>query len=315
MTTLTTSTQIANIALGLNGVTAQITTLGTDGDAKDDLYNLMYAPARDELIELFPWNEYVQHRALVLTSGYYEYNQEYTYNPITITGITAADPAVVTAASHGFVTGDNVIIYDVLGMTQVNRGEPFHITKSDANSFSLTGIDSTNWTAYTSGGKCYKYEPLARYQGGNVYDLPSDFVYAIDLQSGEDFELKGIAGNVKLLTVADDAVLKYIAADPNDASTITYWTSLFVNVFSLRLAIKTAPGILGVKEARFHIRDILQPAYDRALNEAVYFSATNKRRTMNTTDPWVIRRGGAGGRDGYWAGGRYVYTSSSQKID
>lgn len=41
-------------------------------------------------------------------------------NPITITGITAAEPPVVTAADHGLSQDDYVDISDVEGMTEVN---------------------------------------------------------------------------------------------------------------------------------------------------------------------------------------------------
>lgn len=289
MTTLTTSTQIANLALALCGVTKQLTTLGSDGTTEDDVANLFYAPTRDELIELYPWAEYLEHRPLVLTAGYYEFNQEYAYDPISITGITNANPAVVTSGTHSFVTGDYVYIYDVSGMTEVNRDLPFHITKVLATTFQLTGIDSTNWTAYSSGGKCYKAEPLSKYQDGFVYDLPSDFAYAIDLDSSHDFELKGIAGAVKLLTVADDAVLKYIKTDFAD---ISKWTSLFINAFVSRLAIKLAIPIVGTREGSLLIRNILQPMYDQALNDAMYLCAVNKRQTRETKDPWIIARGG-----------------------
>ena len=289
MTTLTTSTQIANIALSLNGVTKQLTTLGSDGTTEDNICNLHYAPTRDELIELHPWSEYAEHRPLVLTSGYYEFNVEYSYDPIDITNITQASPPVVTAANHGLVTGDYAKVYDVSGMTEVNRTDPYHFTKSDANSGSLTGIDSTNWTAYSSGGKMVKLEPLEKYQNGFVYDLPSDFVFPIGLDSGEDFEIKGISGDVKLLTIAEDAVLKYIKSDYAD---ISKWTSLFINALTSRLAIKISPAILGVKEARFHIRDVLQPMYDRAFSQALLLNARNRKQTKDTKDSWITARGG-----------------------
>ena len=38
----------------------------------------------------------------------------------TISGITAANPAVVTATSHGYENGDEVLISGVSGMTEVN---------------------------------------------------------------------------------------------------------------------------------------------------------------------------------------------------
>lgn len=289
MTTLTTSTQIANLALTMVGVSKLLSVLGTDGTTEDDIANLHYNPVRDELIELFPWSEYVQHRALVLTSGYYEFNQEYSYDPIVITGITAANPAVVTAGTHGFVTGDNVYIYEVLGMTEVNREEPYHITKTTADAFQLTGVNSTNWTAYSSGGKCYKKEPLSKYQDGFVYELPSDFVFAIELESGDDFELKGIAGDVKLLTISEDAILKYVKTDFSD---ISKWSSLFINALAIRLAIRIAPAIVGIKEARFHIRDVLNPMFEKAMNDAIYYQATNKRRTADNKSSWIAKRGG-----------------------
>ncbi len=74
----------------------------------------------------------------------------------TITAITAASPPVVTAASHGFVTGDIVTLYEISGMTELNF-RTCRLTRVDANSFSLqdftgTNIDASSYTAYTSGG-------------------------------------------------------------------------------------------------------------------------------------------------------------------
>lgn len=74
----------------------------------------------------------------------------------TITGISKANPAVVTCPSHGFTTGMRVRITDVAGMTEVNLMN-FTITVIDANSFSLDGIDSTSYTTYTSGGSALTY--------------------------------------------------------------------------------------------------------------------------------------------------------------
>lgn len=70
---------------------------------------------------------------------------------VNITGITKAANAVVTAASHGLVTGSVVKIESVAGMTEINT-QYTPITKIDANSFSCDRIDSTGYTTYTSGG-------------------------------------------------------------------------------------------------------------------------------------------------------------------
>ncbi len=73
-----------------------------------------------------------------------------------ITGVTQANPAVVTSAAHGLVTGAAVTINGVGGMTQLN-GNSYIITFVDANRFSLNGVNSTNYGMYTSGGTwlCY----------------------------------------------------------------------------------------------------------------------------------------------------------------
>ncbi|RPI54219.1 MAG: hypothetical protein EHM49_03435, partial [Deltaproteobacteria bacterium] len=67
-----------------------------------------------------------------------------------ITGITQANPGVVTCTGHGFETGDQVYIQSVAGMVEVNAAT-FTITAIDANSFSI-GVNTTTYTPYTSAG-------------------------------------------------------------------------------------------------------------------------------------------------------------------
>jgi hypothetical protein len=68
-----------------------------------------------------------------------------------ITAITQANPAVVTSNAHGLLEGDIVTIAAVVGMTQLN-GNTYIVANPAANTFELFGIDSTGYTAYTSGG-------------------------------------------------------------------------------------------------------------------------------------------------------------------
>lgn len=68
----------------------------------------------------------------------------------TITGITQANPGVVTVASHGMATGTRIHIKDVAGMTEVN-GSTYTITSTGTNTFSI-GVDTSGYSAYTSGG-------------------------------------------------------------------------------------------------------------------------------------------------------------------
>jgi hypothetical protein len=74
----------------------------------------------------------------------------------TITGITQANPGVVTSTAHGYSNGDTVVITGVVGMTQVNN-KRFKVASVAANTFQLQDIDgnnvnTTSYTAYTSGG-------------------------------------------------------------------------------------------------------------------------------------------------------------------
>jgi len=78
--------------------------------------------------------------------------------PLTanITGITNANPGVVTAPAHGFVNGDVVIIEAVGGMTEVND-ILFTVANKTTNTFQLSGIDTTAYGTYTSGGTAKKF--------------------------------------------------------------------------------------------------------------------------------------------------------------
>lgn len=81
-------------------------------------------------------------------------NRARLFNASTaITGITKASPAVVTSPAHKLITGQTVFIQNVAGMTQVNNSTTgYAITVLTANTFSLNGVNSTGFGAYTSGG-------------------------------------------------------------------------------------------------------------------------------------------------------------------
>jgi hypothetical protein len=74
--------------------------------------------------------------------------------PFNITGITNANPAVVTAPGHTLVNGQTVAIAGVLGMTQVNTNplQAWTVANVSGNTFQLQGSDSTAWGDYTGGG-------------------------------------------------------------------------------------------------------------------------------------------------------------------
>jgi len=68
-----------------------------------------------------------------------------------ITGISKANPAVVTSANHGLADGDVVTIFGVVGMTEVNNTS-FIVDVVNSSTFKLVDTDSTGYGTYTSGG-------------------------------------------------------------------------------------------------------------------------------------------------------------------
>lgn len=72
---------------------------------------------------------------------------------VNITGATKADPCVITTnTNHGYSNGDEVRILSVGGMEELNAIN-YTIANKTATTFELVGIDSSAYTAFTSGGE------------------------------------------------------------------------------------------------------------------------------------------------------------------
>lgn len=85
----------------------------------------------------------------------------------TISGITNAAPAVVTATGHGLPTGWRVSVHAVSGMDEINadRDPPrerdvYTITSTGANTLQLDGVNTIGYGAYTSGGALRYLHPF-----------------------------------------------------------------------------------------------------------------------------------------------------------
>jgi hypothetical protein len=109
----------------------------------------------------------------------------------TITGITQANPAQVTAAAHGFTTGQTVFVTGITGMTALNNRN-YTITVVDENTVSLDGVNSTALPAWTSGGtiasgKFYALKPSVNIATltGNA-SLSTDFWGAASIAANYD---------------------------------------------------------------------------------------------------------------------------------
>jgi hypothetical protein len=137
-----------------------------------------------------------------------------------ITGITQADPAVVSSATHGLAVGDVVRIANVVGMTEVNQREFVVRAVPTAGSFSLLGCDSTAYTAYSSGGVWGKVGSVQVALDGSI-----DFSRRMDVRAvavpidvygntAEVIDRLGVAYTETYATT--QFVLDYHHASPND---------------------------------------------------------------------------------------------------
>jgi hypothetical protein len=163
-------------------------------------------------------------KAYLLSSGTTWNNATRLDSAKTITGITQANPGNVTAVGHGYATGDVVKITGVVGMTQVNDLY-FTITVTGVDNFTI-GVDTTAYTAYSSGGSALKtlvYAPgtegFYRFtQFGNLaitvngIDTPQKF----NLSSSTNWEALGGSPPIGtfVTTVRDFVVMGKIGSTP-----------------------------------------------------------------------------------------------------
>ncbi len=117
----------------------------------------------------------------------------------TITGITQASPAVVTIASHGFSNDEIISVYDVLGMVELN-GRAFTVKNVTTNTLELQSENSTNHTAYTSGGKAGVISTGPLFEFTYRYALPSNYICLIKINDIDIIKFPHIIENGELLT-------------------------------------------------------------------------------------------------------------------
>jgi hypothetical protein len=153
---MATDVQIASLALTRIGHSS-IASFSSVGDKAQRWMNSNYEFIRAALMREHPWKFAIKRG--VLTRD--------TIN--TITGATAANPVVITAAAHGRANGAVVFINGVVGMTDINN-LTFTVANQATNTFELSGINGTSYDAYSSGGSVYGY-------------VPNEFVYRFALPS------------------------------------------------------------------------------------------------------------------------------------
>lgn len=232
---------IANLALARLGQ-GTITSLGAAGrDAT--VCNLFYTQNRDWCLKKAPWLS-VRSRVHLVRGG-----------TVAITGITAAEPPVVTCSGHLFTEGDLVTIEDIVGMTEVNDG--VFVAKSVTSTTIalydtyLTMIDGTAYTAFTSGGFAY-FSPGDEWQ--YVYDIPSGCLKVervLDDEFGWTDTHKWLRVRDRLYTNVEYAGMEYVARETDVAE----YDDDLVEFMSTRLAWLICPRISNDVDLRRTLRD------------------------------------------------------------
>ena len=234
----------------------------------------------DEVSSDHQWNFTKKAVTLDYSAGFAYYS---TDDEKTITGITQANPAVVTCTAHGFVTGNTIFVEDVVGMTQVNT-RVYPIESVNANTFKLLGFDSTKWTAYTSGGKCYRKESDPKYSNGYTYDLPADCLKALHLSDGSyNYEIIGVGSNRRLLSTVSGAILTYNMLEETTDNMLTR----FVNAMAWRLAAELAIPLTkkGAKQ------EWAMGMYTYTLGKVSTVDARSDRQDLDDSDSWISSGG------------------------
>jgi len=123
---------------------------------------------------------------------------------LTVSGITAANPPVVTVGSTStMTTGDVVRIHGVVGMTEVNNND-YKATVINSTTFSLQNmdgenVDGTGFTSYSSGGYVsdlsINVSDSGSYYitlGTDVVGADSDVLYVVATQADKQIDLGDI---------------------------------------------------------------------------------------------------------------------------
>ena len=211
-----------------------VTTVTSTSRKAEILCNIVYDACRKAVLEDGLWQFAKRFQQLTRADGY----SESGYDAKDITGITAADPAVVTAVSHGFSNGQLVRISAVEGMTEINS-RVVRVANQTPNTFECYDLNSSQFTAYASGGEVVRFEAVSDYQNGYAYRVPTDLLKPVALIPQGQFEVIGYGDDRRLLCLQEDPVLEYVS----DVTVVAYMTDHFKRTWAARIAAELAPGL------------------------------------------------------------------------
>lgn len=281
-----TEVEICNLALSGLGANT-ITSLSANASKEDRLCNRWYSVVRDEVLSLFQWN-FATKTARLIRTDLYDTTDAYS-DIVTITNVATSNPIVITAANQ-YATGMMIKLYDVVGTTELND-LTFEVAAPNTATFALLGVDGGKYTAYTSGGKAVRVEPLAAYSMGYTYDLPTDFLKAIRIDDGEfggagyPFQIFGDTNGQRLVTTNDSPVLQYIC----QITDTTKFTQHFINLLVIRLQSVLSVPLLGAKDG-YQIKRAIMDDVSTAFSIAKRIDCQGNTKSYVNTYSWISAR-------------------------
>ena len=233
---------------------------------------LVWPAIRDEVLRLHPWNACTKYGRLSRLQ-----------TAKTITNITRASEAVVSVAAHGYSSNDYVLLESVVGMTEVN--DRYHsVTVLTSGTFKLNGEDSTNYTAYSSGGTAKKAITPLKPDFGYAYryPLPSDCVRAIELSGLRD--LWEVVGRYLLTDAGITVPLRYVyfVRDP------LVFDAALASVLAARLALEMVETLTQSNTKK----DALRGEYEDLLARAKGADAQESSPMPFQESEWNLARQG-----------------------
>jgi hypothetical protein len=225
-----------------------------------------------------------------------------------ITGITQANPGVLTSNSHGFSNGDEIYVSISQGMTELS-GRNYLVANSATNTFSLTdlhgtAINTTSMTAYSAGGTQTATEI---YEIASPY--PSSVINEVNfVQSADTMYLVHPSYAIRTLTRTGHNAWAFAtpsltsAANSMNASSDNYPS--VVTFFEQRLvfgATNNYPQTLWFSKNGDYTNFTVGTNADDALTYTIASNQVNAIRWLSATRVMVIGT----------SGGEYVLTTSS----
>jgi len=215
----------------------------------------------------------------------------------SITGATAANPVVITAASHGYSNGDRVYITGVTGMTEINNRE-FTVANVTTNTFELSGVDGSGFSAFVSGGTVGRIvEVTTTYSIDDIFEInhvqSADVIY---LAHKDHEPAKLTRTTATSFTLTDIDFIDGPWLDENDTDTTMYASA----ATGTGITITASADVFSSDDVGRYIRfrEILEIEHDEwaastsyvanatvRFNGHVYKQATGSTQTSGNTAP------------------------------